>query len=254
MNHFLKNQDTSKPQVMAILTKRWGSAPQTPGAKMLIWKGGFWGTLGGGQLEFEVLKRAELLLESSDKTHVEEYKLSTDLKQCCGGKVEVYFEKQMPLTKVLCFGAGHVAQQLASVLVGTTIELHIVDERSEWINQLPLGSQGHLIEPLKFLNHNLSDISTKANIAVVMTHSHDLDEKLIDTLASKSDFKHIGLIGSDTKWRRFKHRLGNASLTESMLEKVQCPVGVFKGKSKEPRDIAISIAAQILQWVDEGES
>src|SRR5207248_2604041 len=101
--------------------------------------------------------------------------------------------------------------------------------------------------PIKFI----SELSQSfAGLAVVMTHSHELDEKLIEVLASNKNFSRIGLIGSNTKWRRFKHRLENASLTPSMLDKVQCPVGVYKGKSKEPREIAISIAAQILQWVE----
>ncbi len=240
-----KMNEVNSPKVLAILTKTWGSTPQQAGAKMQIWKDGFAGTLGGGQLEFEVISKARKILASEDKTLVEDFVLSQDLKQCCGGKVQVYFEKQTAHRKVLCFGAGHVAQELSKVLVGTQIELHVVDSRSEWVSQLMLPTVGHLEEPLTFLEKHGGEFS---GIAVVMTHSHDLDEKIIDRLVSSPEFVNIGLIGSDVKWRRFRARLQNTNLAEEMLEKVHCPVGLFKG-SKEPREIAISIAGQILKWV-----
>ncbi len=150
---FLKN-DNPHPRVLAILTQTWGSTPQTPGAKMWVSDSDFDGTLGGGQLELQAIERARQILKSDEKTAVVEFNLSRDLAQCCGGKAQIYFEKQLVPTPVVCFGSGHVGQQLSEVLAHTQIQLHLVDERPEWLEGSHSGSKKHREPAVDFIQQN----------------------------------------------------------------------------------------------------
>ena len=46
---------------------------------------------------------------------------------------------------------------------------------------------------------------------------------------------------------RFRHRLAQRGFTEEELARVTCPIGVTKS-SKEPHKIALSVAAEIVDW------
>ncbi|MFZ9812453.1 MAG: xanthine dehydrogenase accessory protein XdhC [Burkholderiaceae bacterium] len=57
----------------------------------------------------------------------------------------------------------------------------------------------------------------------------------------------IGLIGSKTKWARFRHRLTDYGFDDHALAQVTCPIGLPEISGKEPEVIAASVAAQLLQ-------
>ncbi len=78
-----------------------------------------------------------------------------------------------------------------------------------------------------------------------MSHSHALDLEVVARAIKRNVFPYIGLIGSERKWIRFRHRLLQRGFTEEELARVTCPIGVSKG-SKEPRKIALSVAAELV--------
>ena len=55
---------------------------------MLRPDGGFWGTVGGGALEWELVREArEALAAGRGPAQVRDWPLGPDLGQCCGGRV-----------------------------------------------------------------------------------------------------------------------------------------------------------------------
>jgi xanthine dehydrogenase accessory factor len=72
-----------------------GSAPREPGACMLVGENRLLGTIGGGHLEWQALQAARALLESPRvlQARLQRYVLGTELGQCCGGVVELWFER-----------------------------------------------------------------------------------------------------------------------------------------------------------------
>ncbi len=55
--------------------------------------GGFYGTIGGGTMEYKAIEVARKMLRSQDShLHQQKYILGTDLGQCCGGAVEILTE------------------------------------------------------------------------------------------------------------------------------------------------------------------
>jgi xanthine/CO dehydrogenase XdhC/CoxF family maturation factor len=68
---------------------------------MVVWDGGFEGTIGGGHLELEALKEARSLLSAAEGSGLEspvirDIALGPSLGQCCGGRTTLVFEAIRP--------------------------------------------------------------------------------------------------------------------------------------------------------------
>ncbi len=79
----------------------------------------------------------------------------------------------------------------------------------------------------------------------IMTHRHDLDQEIVARVVDRPA-RYIGLIGSQTKWNRFRDRLLARGMPEAKLSRVKCPIGIDVG-GKAPQEVAISIAAELLK-------
>jgi xanthine/CO dehydrogenase XdhC/CoxF family maturation factor len=62
----------------------------------------------------------------------------------------------------------------------------------------------------------------------------------------RGDFAWLGLIGSDTKRRRFEGQLRARGIPATRLDRLVCPIGIRGIGGKEPAVIAASVAAQLL--------
>mgnify|MGYP001615263910 FL=1 len=83
------------------------------------------------------------------------------------------------------------------------------------------------------------------------SHAEDLDvlAACLTRQRSNGDLPFIGLIGSQTKWASFSHRLLARGFTEQELSYVTCPIGVAGISGKQPEVIAVAVAAQLLQSI-----
>ena len=79
---------------------------------------------------------------------------------------------------------------------------------------------------------------------LVLTYSHNLDLELCNRLLSH-DFRFAGLIGSATKWARFRSRLAALGHSPERISRITCPIG-DPGLGKHPQMIAVGVAAQLL--------
>ena len=71
-----------------------GSTPREDGARMVVTaEGGFYGTIGGGTLEFEAIRRAVAAIREGVASFVlQNVSLGPDLGQCCGGRTQIAIE------------------------------------------------------------------------------------------------------------------------------------------------------------------
>lgn len=71
-----------------------GSAPREPGACMLIGTGRIDGTIGGGHLELKATEIArQMLAQPGCPSRLDRFALGATLGQCCGGAVNLWFER-----------------------------------------------------------------------------------------------------------------------------------------------------------------
>ncbi|PHR62642.1 MAG: xanthine dehydrogenase accessory protein XdhC [Robiginitomaculum sp.] len=83
--------------VLVTLCQVEGSAPRGAGTKMLIWAGGQFGTIGGGELEYRLTKAAHKMLSApAEQPVLADYPLGPVLGQCCGGFVRALLEPLDP--------------------------------------------------------------------------------------------------------------------------------------------------------------
>ena len=230
--------------VLVTVTHIKGSSPRDVGAKMVVFEDGiFSGTIGGGQLEFLALKDAQECFKTAENKTVT-YPLCIKAGQCCGGLTEVLMEPINCGPHLFLFGAGHVAQAVCETLKNTPFTTHVIDERDEWIHadKLPSSVVRHS-EPWEKVVEKLPWGAEKS-FAAVMTHSHHLDQSILKNILPRPA-RYIGLIGSTTKWTRFRSRLIKEGIEEDALKRVRCPIGIIKA-GKAPQEVAISFAAELL--------
>jgi xanthine dehydrogenase accessory factor len=80
--------------VRAVIAEVRGSAPRETGASMIVTAQTAHGTIGGGRLEWEVLRSARgLLAGDAPAALLRKFVLGPELGQCCGGVVEVWMER-----------------------------------------------------------------------------------------------------------------------------------------------------------------
>jgi len=246
------NENLPAPAVAATIVKITGSAPQQVGIKMWVTETEFFGTVGGGEFEFQVLAHARALLTQPEAaSHLKEYVLCRQMGQCCGGRVEVFFEPVLRKKTLHVFGAGHVGRALSQVISEMPLAVRLIDPRPEWANSegLPKDVEVRLADPIQYAQ----SLSSSVHDAVcIMTHSHDLDFLLVRQFLA-APLGYLGLIGSQHKAEVFQARLQSipdegARLQELWEERMHCPIGIDL-KSKNPKIIAVSIAAELLkEW------
>jgi xanthine dehydrogenase accessory factor len=108
------------PIVRVVVANVRGSAPREAGACMLVAPHGEIGTIGGGHLEYVATRTARELLESPDASpRVDRFSLGASLGQCCGGIVELCFQRYAPgdipfLAEALALREAGLAWAIAS--------------------------------------------------------------------------------------------------------------------------------------------
>jgi xanthine dehydrogenase accessory factor len=232
-----------EPVVAVTVTRVTGSAPREAGAKMLVTRSEFQGTIGGGHLEALAIEEARRRLEA-DEGGVERYPLGARTGQCCGGVVELLFETLGCGPRLYLFGAGHVAQAICRILAGTPFQLTVVDEREEWLRRTPEGVARFQGEWDEFASQAAWD--SRRTYVAIMTHRHDLDLEIVAGLLDKPS-RYLGLIGSASKWARFRGRLDARGVAPERYARLRCPIGLPLGGGKAPQEVAISLASELLR-------
>lgn len=232
--------------VLVSVIAAGGSVPREAGVKMVVSLAEVWDTIGGGNLEFQSIKDARALLASDSAVPVmRDFPLGPALGQCCGGATTVLFEPiRPPAWIVALFGAGHVGRATARLLGDLPCRLLWFDARPGIFGEAPLPSNIHLR-----ITTAAEDVASlrAGTMVLIMTHDHGLDYDLSAAALARPDLAFVGTIGSDTKRARFVSRFRRAGVDEATLARFTCPVGLPGVGKKLPAEIAIAVAAQLLQ-------
>lgn len=148
-----------------------------------------------------------------------------------------------PTRNIWIWGAGHVGRALVDVLSPLPdLAITWVDTGSERFPDAIPGQVTKLpaAKPAELVRHAPRDAEH-----LVLTYSHNLDLELCNRLLLH-DFRFAGLIGSATKWARFRSRLAALGHSPERIGRITCPIG-DPGLGKHPQMIAVGVAAQILR-------
>ena len=141
------------------------------------------------------------------------------------------------------WGAGHVGRALVDVLRPLPdFEITWVDTGPHrFPSEVPSGiTTLPAAEPSVLAAH-----APREAEHLVLTFSHEIDLALCHALLSRG-FKGVGLIGSATKWARFKSRLAALGHTREEIARIACPIG-DPTLGKHPHAIALGVATSLLK-------
>jgi len=253
------------PGVLVRVEASEGSVPREAGTWMAVWADALTGTIGGGQLEFQAVREARAWLGGGEPIDgVRRYPLGPSLGQCCGGVVFLRFRRidaadasalrdalGARLTPVALFGGGHVGAALAHLLAALPFAVRWIDSR-EGVFPLALPAQVE-VEHSEPVQSAVSGLAPGSRVLIMsFSHAEDLDIVIacLQRLRQRGDLPYIGLIGSQTKWATFRHRLEARGFAREEMARITCPIGVPGIGGKEPEVIAVAVAAQLLQSLD----
>ena len=256
----LSRLSTDAAVLVSVLSTQ-GSVPRAAGTRMLVFAQGEQGTVGGGHLEFQALAHARLLLQGKTTQTELRHVLGPSLGQCCGGVVALGFQRvtadDLPqmrellkpsLTPLALFGGGHVGKALVKTLAPLPFRVLWVDSRDEiFPEDVPAEV---LCEHSNPVQAAVADLLPGSRVLIMsFSHAEDLDIVVacLKRLREKDDLPFVGLIGSQTKWATFQHRLEERGFTAPEIARITCPIGVPGIGGKEPEVIAVAVAAQLLQ-------
>jgi xanthine dehydrogenase accessory factor len=147
-----------------------------------------------------------------------------------------------PARALWVWGAGHVGRAIVSVLAPLpdlavswvdVAESRFPQEVPEGVTVLAVPGPERAVVAAPPQAHHL-----------ILTYSHALDLEVCHRLLGHG-FASAGLIGSATKWARFRSRLASLGHAPGQIARIQCPIG-NPALGKHPQAIAIGVAEAFL--------
>lgn len=230
--------------IRITVTKTAGSVPRETGTQMLVWLDRTEGTIGGGRLEWDAIAQARQMIREGRTEHSATIPLGPAIGQCCGGSVSLLWEEAetmtMPIARPLwIYGAGHVGRALVTVMAP------LPDFNITWVDtaaaRFPDTSLTTLVasDPALVVKHAPADADH-----LILTYSHEIDLALCHALLNHT-FHSAGLIGSATKWARFRSRLAALGHSHAQISRIACPIG-DPSLGKHPAAIALGVATAMI--------
>ena len=155
-------------------------------------------------------------------------------------------EKLAPkLPTVVVFGAGHVGSALVKQLTLLPCSIVWIDQRSDWLAQANVYDQVTSVQT-DWPEQEVPELPDDSWV-IVLTHSHSTDFNICLALLKKQQFAFLGLIGSETKRNTFRKRFVQRGISEALIDRLSCPIGLSEISSRRPELIALAVAAQLAQ-------
>lgn len=230
--------------IRITVIKTAGSVPRDAGTQMLVWEDRISGTIGGGTLEWQAMAEARRMLREGRHKMAQTIPLGPALGQCCGGSVSLVWEDadalDLPAPRPLwIYGAGHVGRAIVHVMAP------LPDFAITWVDtsadRFPETDTTMLVasDPALAVRHAPANADH-----LILTYSHEIDLALCHAVLCH-DFNSAGLIGSATKWARFKARLAALGHTPAQISRIACPIG-DPDLGKHPAAIAVGVASAMI--------
>lgn len=143
------------------------------------------------------------------------------------------------------FGAGHCGEKLARVLSMVDFHVTVVDDRGEFANAGRFPAADRILVPDSFDNVMDSLDIDEDSYLVIVTRGHMFDRTVL-AQSLRTPAGYVGMIGSRKKIGETFRALTEAAFAQEDIARVHAPIGLSIG-AETPEEIAISIAAQMIQ-------
>ncbi len=234
---------SNKAVALVTVTAAGGSTPAEVGKEMLVDASGLiGGTIGGGNLEFIAVRKAQECLDRGHSTTYS-FDLKKDLGMECGGAVDIFVKIYSPATQLVLVGAGHIGRELYKFAEALGYSVVVVDDREE------VATQQHFPNAKQILVGDIGELCATLDLSpsafvVIATRGHKCDETALYHLIQRNPH-YIGVIGSRNKVSVMMDSLKTRGIPQEQLDAVYSPIGLALGGG-QPAEIAVSIISEIL--------
>jgi xanthine dehydrogenase accessory factor len=223
------------------------------GSKMVVFPdGSITGTVGGGEVESRVIEEALLSLKEGDP-RILPYTMvdpSRGDPGVCGGQLEVFVEPILPAPCLLLIGGGHVGKEVAHLAKWLDFRVVVSDDRPEFCTPEHIPDADAYYPLMMSELPEIFEINPWTYI-VLTTRGSDVDVEGLPSLLN-SNAAYIGVIGSRRRWELTCKQLSEVGVDQDLLAKVHSPIGL-ELNAETPKEIAVSILAEILMLRDGGD-
>lgn len=146
--------------------------------------------------------------------------------------------------KAYIFGAGHVGQQLATILPFVHFDVTVIDDRPEYANPDILPPEV-TVQAIQSLENLLDEVTIESeSYIIIVTRGHLFDMAVLRQALTTQAY-YVGMIGSQRKKQVIFNALLEDGVPQQQLDSVHCPIGLSIG-AETPEEIAVSIAAEMI--------
>jgi len=163
-----------------------------------------------------------------------------------------YQEQLKNFNQIAIIGGGHCSLALSRVMNNLGYDVVAFDTRGNisTLDQNNFAVSRQIIDDYKKAAPQIN-LPEKTNIVIMTTDVASDVRGLLGVL--DNPFPFIGVMGSENKISEIKKRLKAEGIDDQQLSRITAPVGLPM-VSNTPEEIAISIAAQLLQFRDENSN
>jgi xanthine dehydrogenase accessory factor len=157
----------------------------------------------------------------------------------------IYQEKTGFRQHLYIVGGGHCALALSKLMRSLDFKIHLIEERPQ-LNTLLQNEYAHEIIIINDYTETEKYIPNgESNYSVIMTFGYRTDALAVRTLQHKK-LAYLGMLGSRNKIDTLFQEMEQEDVLSKFETFVRAPIGIAI-KSRTPEEIAISIAAEIIQ-------
>ena len=156
-----------------------------------------------------------------------------------------YREKTGYRNHVSIIGGGHCSLALSALMRKLGFYVTVYEDRPD-LKTLMQNSDAHARHIVKNYSELKELVQPAPNhYVVIMTFGYRTDDIAIRSLEGK-EFPYIGVLGSSTKISKLIEAYMQEGMNGNWLQQLHAPIGI-QIRSQTPEEIAVSIAAQIIQ-------
>lgn len=234
----------------AVLTvaETEGTSPFVVGKKMLLLEDGrTFGTIGGGELERQVLEEAVDAIRNKKSFFKRYVNMPASYEEHglgCSFKISLLVEVVGPNPQLVVCGAGHVGSavlRFARLLKFNTI---LIDTRARDCLQKEVDLADCFIHCDSFETAILTEKISDGAYCLCCAPTHTQDKSALKGALQKN-FAYVGMLGSAKKSKEIYRQLEEEGIGRNLLKQVYTPVGLDIC-NMSPEEVAFSILAEIL--------
>lgn len=203
------------------------------------------GTVGGGNLEYTVIKESIKAMKEGVSKELE-FQLVEDaaLHMKCGGSIKIFIKVFNRREIVVIVGGGHVGGEIYKIFEFLEMDMIMVDDREKFCNkELYPSAKDCIVGDIKDSIEKI-EITDKTYV-IIVTRGHKYDKDALKGVLNKGA-TYIGMIGSKKKVKETLEELLKEGFSKDIIENVYSPIGLDISNGS-PKEIAISVASEVLK-------